>query len=234
MAGEKRGVNHGTGKMFEDRHAIARRIAKFFVPGDIINLGVGAPLLVGDYIEDGVRVHCENGCIGCGPLVDVENDAPNVNHEYYINAGSQPFNPLPGALFFDSATSYAIIRSRKLKATVLGCFEVAENGDMSNWYSPGKISGMGGAMDLCKAPMVVVATSQCDKKGNSKLVKKCTLPLTCSRKISFVVTEMGVYEFKDGKMYLNEIREGYTIDDIREHTDADFVVSEDLKEGVVY
>ncbi|MCR5784487.1 MAG: succinyl-CoA--3-ketoacid-CoA transferase [Eubacterium sp.] len=234
MAPQKRGVNHGTGKMLDDRHAIARRIAKFFKSGDIINLGVGAPLLVGDYIEDGVLVHCENGCIGCGPLIDMADPDPYYNHEHFINAGGQAFTPLSGALLFDSATSYAIIRGKKLKATVLGCYEVAENGDMANWYSPGKISGMGGAMDLCKAPMVVVATSQCDKKGNPKLVKKCTLPLTCSQKISYVVTEMGVYEFKDGKMFLNEIREGYTLDDIKNNISANFTVAKDLKEGVIY
>jgi 3-oxoacid CoA-transferase B subunit len=133
MAEVKLGVNHGTGKMLDDRQAIARRIARFFGPGDIINLGVGAPLLVADYIEDGVLVHCENGCIGCGALVDeAESKAknPRLSLEAFRNAGSQPFLPNPGAIVFDSSMSYAIIRSGILKATVLGCFEVAENGDM--------------------------------------------------------------------------------------------------------
>ena len=113
------GVNQGTGVTLQNRQAIARRIAKFFHSGDIINLGVGIPLLVGNYIEDGVLVHCENGCIGCGPLVDESKVSPNMSLESFRNAGSQPFFPLPGAIVFDSATSYAIIRTGILKATVL-------------------------------------------------------------------------------------------------------------------
>jgi acetate CoA/acetoacetate CoA-transferase beta subunit len=237
MAEAKYGVDHGSGKKLEDRQAMASRIAQFFHKGDVINLGVGVPLLVADYIEDGVLVHCENGCIGCGPLVN-EAESKQDNHrlslESFRNAGSQPFYPNPGAIVFDSAMSYAIIRGGILKATVLGCFEVAENGDMANWFSPGKISGMGGAMDLCKAPMVIVATTQRDKKGNSKLVKKCSLPLTCSQKIDWVVTEMAVFEFIDHKMYLKEIREGYSLEDVVAATDASYIIADDLLTDVVY
>lgn len=228
------GVNQGSGEKLANRQAITRRIAKFFHSGDIINLGVGMPLLVSDYIEDGVLVQCENGCIGCGPLVDESTVDPHTSLESFRDAGSQPFYPNPGAIVFDSATSYAIIRTGILKATVLGCFEVAQNGDMANWYSPGKISGMGGAMDLCKAPNVIVATFQRTKTGDSKLVKKCKLPLTCSQRVTHVVTEMGMFRFIDHKMYLKEIREGYTLDDIKDATDADFIIADDLKTGVEF
>ena len=229
-------VDQGSGKKLEDRIAIARRIARFFKDGDIINLGIGAPLLVGEYTEDGVLVHCENGCVGVGPLVD--ESAADLSEktplESFRNAGSQAFYPIPGAMVFSSSTSYAIIRGGKLKATVLGCFEVSQKGDMANWYTPGKLAGMGGAMDLCKASMVVVATTHCAKDGSPKLVKECTQPLTCIGRITHVVTERAYFEFVDGKMYLREIREGYNLDNIKANTDAEFIVPDDLKENVVF
>lgn len=229
------GTNHGSGKTLNDRQAIARRIAKYFKDGDIINLGVGMPLLVGDYTEDGVLVHCENGCVGVGKLYypgDLYYEQTNLEH--FRNAGRQPFHPLPGAMVFDHSVSYAVIRKGILKATVLGCFEVAQNGDIANWYSPGKIAGMGGAMDLCKCGMVVVATNQCDKNGAPKLVEKCTLPLTAKGAVTHVVTERALFEFENGKMILKEIREGYDLENIKNNTAADFIVAEDLRTEVAF
>ncbi len=229
-------MSHGSGKTLNDKEAMARRIARFFKPGDIINLGIGAPLLVANHVADGVLVHTENGCVGVGE--QLSRTDPNIPErtslESFTNAGGIPFLPIPGAMVFSHATSYAIIRGGHLTATVLGAFEVSENGDLANWFLPGNFAGMGGAMDLCQAKNVIVQTTHCTKKGEPKLIHKCTLPLTCKGLLTHVVTERAVFEFHDNKMYLKEIREGYDLDNIKNNTEADFIVADDLKTDVVY
>ena len=229
-------MSMGKGAVLNDKNAMASRIAKYFEPNDIVNLGIGAPLLVANYMPEGVLVHTENGCVGVGQTVSRNDpDIPErMSLESFCNAGGQPFLPIPGAMVFGHDISYAIIRSGLLKATVLGAFEVSEEGDLANWYVKGNFAGMGGAMDLCMSKMVIVQTTHCTKKGAPKLLHKCTLPLTCKGLLTHVVTERCVFEFHDGKMYLKEIREGYDLDNIRNNTEADFIVADDLKTDVVY
>lgn len=229
-------MSHGSGQTLNDKEAMASRIAKFFKSGDIINLGIGAPLLVANNVEEGVLVHTENGCVGVG--TQISRTDPSIPErtqlESFTNAGGIPFLPVPGAMFMSHALSYAIIRGGHLKATVLGAFEVSETGDLANWFVPGNFAGMGGAMDLCEARQVIVMTTHCTKKGEPKLLKKCTLPLTCKGKLTHVVTERAVFEFVDNKMYLREIREGYDLENIKANTEAEFIIPEDLKTDVVY
>lgn len=229
-------MSHGSGAVLNDKNAMASRIAKYFKAGDIVNLGIGAPLLVTNYVEENVLIHTENGCVGVGRTVSRKDpDIPERTQlESFSNAGGMPFLPIPGAMVFGHATSYALIRSGKLKATVLGAFEVSEEGDLANWFVPGNFAGMGGAMDLCMSKMVIVQTTHCTKTGAPKLLHKCTLPLTCKGLVTHVVTERAVFEFHENKMYLMEIREGYDLENIRNNTEADFIVSDDLKTDVVY
>ncbi len=229
-------MSHGSGQTLNDKNAMASRIAKFFEPGDAVNLGIGAPLLVADYMDPDVLVHTENGCLGVGKNTSRTNpDIPaRMSLESFANAGGMPFFPIPGAMVFDHATSYAIIRGGKLKGTVLGAFEVSETGDLANWFMPGNFAGMGGAMDLCMSKMVIVQTTHCTKKGAPKLIHKCTLPLTCKGLLTHVVTERAVFEFVDHKMILKEIREGYDLENIKNNTEAEFTVADDLKTDVVY
>ena len=229
-------LSHGTGKVLEDKNAMARRIARFFKPGDIVNLGIGAPLLVANYVNENVLIHTENGAIGVGRLFSRNDpDIPERTQlESFTNAGTMPFVPINGAMFFSQDVSFGLIRSGNLKATVLGAFEVSQTGDLANWYLPGKFAGMGGAMDLCGAKMVVVQTTHCAKNGKPKLVRECTLPLTCNGRVTHVVTERAVFEFRNRKMFLTEIREGYDLDNIKNNTEADFEIDKDLKTEVVF
>lgn len=236
--GKSEGVTygHGSGKQRDDKEAMARRIARLFEAGDIINLGFGAPLLVGNYVEDGVLVHTENGCVGVGKQITREEIGVDerTQLESFMNAGGMPFLPVPGAMVFNHATSYAIIRGGHLTATVLGAFEVSERGDLANWYMPGRFAGMGGAMDLCAAKKVVIQTTHCNKDGAPKLLHKCSLPLTCKGKVTHVVTERALFEFIDGKMVLKEIREGYDLENIKQNTEADFIIADDLLTDVEF
>lgn len=229
-------ISQGTGAVFDDKNAMARRIARFFKPGDIVNLGIGAPLLVSNYVEENVLVHTENGCVGVGRQISRKD--PDISErtqlESFTNAGGTPFIPIEGAMFFSQDISFAIIRSGKLKATVLGAFEVSETGDLANWYLPGHFAGMGGAMDLCMSKMVIVQTTHCTKDGKPKLIHKCTMPLTCSGRVTNVVTERAVFEFRNNKMFLTEIREGYDLKNIQDNTEAEFEIAQDLKTDVVF
>ncbi len=229
-------MSHGSGQTLNDKQAMASRIAKFFKSGDIINLGIGAPLLVANYVEDGVLIHTENGCVGVGQQVSRQDPTipEKTQLESFTNAGGIPFMPVPGAMVMSHALSYAIIRGGHLNATVLGAFEVSETGDLANWFVPGNFAGMGGAMDLCQAKRVIVQTTHCTKKGAPKLIHKCTLPLTCKGLLTDVVTERAVFQFVDNKMYLREIREGYDLENIKNNTEADFIVPDDLLTDVVY
>ena len=175
-----------------DKNGIAQRIAQELQDGWYVNLGIGIPTLVANYIPDGIEVEfqSENGILGMGPFpIDGEEDAD------LINAGKQTITARQGAVFFDSATSFAMIRGQHVQLTVLGAMEVAQNGDIANWKIPGKmVKGMGGAMDLVNGPkLVIIMSYHFSKDGESKLVKQCTLPLTGKNVINYVVTDLGVF-----------------------------------------
>ena len=211
--------------MSDTRERIARRVAKFFKNGDLVNLGIGLPTLVADYLPEGLGIgfHGENGviCLGKAP------DADSVDKDIY-NAGVQPATLLPGASCFDSAMSFSIIRGGHVDVTVLGALEVDQEGSLANWIIPGKlVPGMGGAMDLVAgARTVIVATEHCTKNGDSKILKSCTLPLTAYRKVNYIVTELCVLEVTDKGLLLLETAPGVTPQDVQARTQADLIIPE--------
>lgn len=210
----------------DNRRFIAKKIASFFKDGDVINLGVGIPVLVGDYITDNVVIQSENGLLGSGASY------PGLDPEAaYFNASGNTVDLVPGASVFDICTSFGMIRQGLVKATILGAFEVSQYGDMANWARPGSYPGMGGAMDLVSGIRdVIVATEHCTKEGRPKILKECTLPLTGRRVVKFIVTELAVFEVSatDG-LTLLERREGVSVEEIRSKTGAPFRVSPELK-----
>jgi len=212
-----------------DKFGIAKRIARELRDGYYVNLGIGIPTLVANYIPAGIDVvlQSENGLLGMGPFPLDKDVDPDL-----INAGKQTVTMLKGAALFSSAESFAMIRGRHVDFTVLGAMEVAENGDIANWKIPGKmVKGMGGAMDLVAATdNIIVAMMQTNPKGESKLLPKCTLPLTGKGCIKRVLTELGFYEIKDGAFYLTEIAPGVTVDEIKAKTAGKLVISEALTE----
>lgn len=207
------------------RERIARRIAFEFEEGEVVNLGIGIPTLVADYIPAGKHVifQAENGAIGIGP-------PPEVPDYRCIGAGGRFITLLPGGSFFSSDTSFGLIRGGHVDATVLGTLEVDQEGSLANWWVPGKsVPGMGGAMDLVVgAKRVYIATTHTTKKGGAKILKKCSLPLTAVGVASMVVTEFAVFTIKDGKMTLIEMSPKVTLEQIREHTEAEFDVADPL------
>lgn len=210
------------------KEQIAQRIAKELKDGYYVNLGIGIPTLVANYIPKGIDVvlQSENGLLGMGPFpIEAEVDAD------YINAGKQTITTLPGSVFFDSAYSFGMIRSQRIDLTVLGAMEVSENGDIANWKIPGKlIKGMGGAMDLvASAKNIIVTMMQTNPKGESKLLPQCSLPLTGKKCIQRVLTDLGFYEIKDGAFYLTEIAPGVTVDEVKAKTLGKLVISDQLK-----
>ncbi|MFN8292694.1 MAG: 3-oxoacid CoA-transferase subunit B [Chitinophagales bacterium] len=211
------------------KEQIAQRIAKELRNGFYVNLGIGIPTLVANYIPQGVNVvlQSENGLLGIGPFpTESEVDAD------LINAGKQTVTTLQGSAFFDSATSFGMIRSQRVDLTVLGAMEVAENGDIASWKIPGKmVKGMGGAMDLvASAKNIIVAMMQTNPKGESKLLPACTLPLTGKKCIQKVITELGYYEIIDGAFHLIEIVPGVTVEEIKAKTAGKLIISSTLKE----
>jgi 3-oxoacid CoA-transferase subunit B len=210
------------------KEQIAQRIAKELRDGFYVNLGIGIPTLVANYIPEGVNVvlQSENGLLGMGPFPYEDQVDPD-----YINAGKQTITTLPGSAVFDSAMSFGMIRSQRIDLTVLGAMEVSENGDIANWKIPGKmVKGMGGAMDLvASAKNIIVAMLQTNPKGESKLLPACTLPLTGKRCIQKVVTDLGFYEIKDGAFHLMEIAPGVTIEEVKAKTAGKLLISESLK-----
>ncbi|MDO5054817.1 3-oxoacid CoA-transferase subunit B [Pasteurella oralis] len=207
------------------KELIARRVALELRDGDVVNLGIGLPTQVVNYLPEGIDItlQSENGFLGLGPVTEAD---PNL-----VNAGGQPCGMLSGAAMFDSATSFALIRGGHVDACVLGGLQVDEEANLANWMVPGKmVPGMGGAMDLVTgARKVIIAMEHCAKDGSSKVLKRCTLPLTAIHAVHMLVTELAVFEFIDGKLHLTEIAEGYDVDAVRAKTEAEFVVSPFIK-----
>ncbi len=211
------------------KQEIAQRIAQELQDRWYVNLGIGIPTLVANYIPKGIDVEfqSENGLLGMGPFPkEGEEDAD------MINAGKQTVTVLDGGSIFDSATSFAMIRGQHVQLTVLGAMEVAENGDIANWKIPGKmVKGMGGAMDLvASAENIIVAMTHANKKGESKILTECSLPLTGVQCVKKVVTDLAYMELKDGSFHLLEYAPDTTIEEIQEKTQAKLVVSENVKE----
>jgi 3-oxoacid CoA-transferase subunit B len=213
-----------------DKNGIAKRIAKEVKDGMYVNLGIGIPTLVANFIPEGVNVELqsENGILGMGPFpFEGEEDAD------LINAGKQTVALLPGASVFDSATSFGMIRAQRVNLTILGAMEVSENGDIANWKIPGKmVKGMGGAMDLvASAKNIIVAMQQVNKAGESKLLAKCDLPLTGVKCVKKIVTELGVYAvLPEGGFKLLERAPGVSVEQIKNATAGKLIIEGDVLE----
>lgn len=215
-----------------DKNGIAKRIAREVKDGMYVNLGIGIPTLVANFIPDNIQVvlQSENGILGMGPFPYEGEEDPDL-----INAGKQTVTLLPGAAIFDSAMSFGMIRAQKVDLTILGAMEVSENGDIANWKIPGKmVKGMGGAMDLvASAKNIIVAMQQVNKTGESKLLPRCTLPLTGVRCVKKIFTELGVYEIlPEGGFKLVERAPGVSIEQIRKATAGKLIVEGEIPEMV--
>lgn len=212
-----------------DKNQIAQRIAKEIQDGMYVNLGIGIPTLVANYIPDDIEIELqsENGMLGIGPFpTDDEVDAD------LINAGKQTVTMRKGGSFFDSALSFGMIRAGKIDLTVLGAMEVAENGDIANWKIPGKmVKGMGGAMDLvASAKNIIVAMQHTDKAGNSKLLPQCTLPITGLKCVKKVVSDLGVFEITGNGFLCTEYAPGVSIEEIKAKTAGKLTIADNVKE----
>lgn len=212
-----------------DKNGIAKRIAKEVKDGYYVNLGIGIPTLVANFVRDDISVEfqSENGVLGMGPFpFEGEEDAD------IINAGKQTITTLPGASFFDSALSFGMIRGQHVDLTILGAMEVAENGDIANWKIPGKmVKGMGGAMDLvASAENIIVAMMHTNRAGESKLLKRCTLPLTGVGCVKKIVTNLAVLEVTSEGFKLMERAPGTTVEEIVEATEGKLIVEGDIPE----
>ncbi|MBU5230864.1 3-oxoacid CoA-transferase subunit B [Intestinimonas butyriciproducens] len=213
----------------DKRHLIAKRAARYFQSGDVVNLGIGIPSLCGNYAEPGVFFQAENGFIGVGATAE----GLMVNERTY-NAGGVPFIPVPGSSGFDVAMAFGVIRSGRLAATVLGALQVSERGDLANWSTPGRSFGMGGAMDLVNgARKVIVAMEHCTREGAPKIVKECTLPYTGRGCVDHIVTELCVIDVTKEGLLLRELAPGHTLEEVQAKTEAELSLAEDLREMVI-
>lgn len=208
-----------------ERTIIARRAFAELKKGDVVNLGIGIPTLVADYIkpEDGIILHSENGMLGIGPSPEDGGGAM----DYPVNAGKIPVTALPGSSYFDSADSFAMIRGGHIDIAIMGGLQVDSYGNLANWAVPGKpLLGVGGAMDLAAgAKKLIILMTHTNPDGSSKIVPSCTLPLTAQNVVDKIITELGVFHFIDGALTLVEIMPGHTLEEITSKTDADFISS---------
>ena len=214
-----------------DKNQIAQRIAQELEHNMYVNLGIGIPTLVANYIPKGIDIEfqSENGVLGMGPFPFEGEEDPDM-----INAGKQTITTLPGAVLFDSATSFSMIRGQHVQLTVLGAMEVSENGDIANWKIPGKmVKGMGGAMDLvASAENIIVAMMHTNRAGESKILKKCTLPITGVNCVKKVVTNLAILEITDKGFQLLERAPGVSVEEIKNATDADLIIEGEIPEMV--
>ena len=211
----------------EMREVIAKRAAKELHDGDVVNLGIGIPTLIPNYLPEGVTVtlQTENGAMGMGPTPEPGQEDKNL-----INAGGGAITLLPGACTFDSATSFAIIRGGHVNVSFLGALQVDEKGNLANWIIPGKMApGMGGAMDLVVGAKRVILTMEHTQKGAPKILKECTLPLTAAGQVNMIITEMGVMDITPEGIVLKEIHPEFTVEQVQAATEAKLIISPDLK-----
>ena len=201
---------------------IARRVAQELTDNSVVNLGIGLPTRVANFVPEGITVHfqSENGFVGLGPAPAPEDINPDI-----VNAGGQPVTILPGGCFFDSATSFGIIRGGHVDLTVLGALQVDEAGNIANYMIPGKlVPGMGGAMDLLSGAKRVIVAMEHTAKGAMKILKQCTLPLTAAAAVDLIITEMGVIEVTAEGLVLREVAPGYTAQQVQEATEAELIL----------
>ena len=211
----------------EMREVIAKRAAKELHDGDVVNLGIGIPTLIPNYLPEGVEVtlQTENGAMGMGPTPAEGEEDKNL-----INAGGGYITLEPGACTFDSATSFAIIRGGHVNVSFLGALQVDEKGNLANWIIPGKMApGMGGAMDLVVGAKRVILTMEHTQKGNHKILKECTLPLTAAGQVNMIITEMGVMDITPEGIVLGELHPEFTVEQVQEATGATLIIDPNLK-----
>ena len=212
----------------QSRELIARRAARFFRDGDLVNLGIGLPTQVANYLPEGVEIQLqsENGFIGIGPTPSPEE----WDHDI-VNAGGQPASILPGGCTFDSCMSFGLIRGGHVDATVLGALEVDQEGNLANWIIPGKkVPGMGGGMDLVAgANKVIVTMEHCTKDGSPKILKHCTLPLTAAREVDYIVTELCVLKVIPEGLLLEELAPGVTAEEVQAKTEAKLIIPQTIE-----
>ena len=211
----------------EMREVIAKRAAKELHDGDVVNLGIGIPTLIPNYLPDGVEVtlQTENGAMGMGPT-----PAEGEQDKNLINAGGGYITLEPGACTFDSATSFAIIRGGHVNVSFLGAMQVDDKGNLAEWIIPGKMApGMGGAMDLVVGAKRVILTMEHTQKGNHKILKECTLPLTAAGQVNMIITEMGVMDITPEGIVLREIHPEFTVEQVQEATGATLIIDPNLK-----
>lgn len=213
------------------KELIAKRVAKELHDGDLVNLGIGLPTKVANYIPDDIQIflQSENGLIGLGPEPTEDNFDRNIT-----NAGGEPVTILEGGMYFDSAMSFTIIRGGHVDVTVLGALQVDEKGNLANWIIPGKlVPGMGGAMDLVTGSKTVIVAMTHTNKGTHKILKECTLPLTAKGQVDLIITEMGVMKITQEGILLTEINPEYSIEEVKSATAANLLIADDLKPMVV-
>ena len=209
------------------REVIARRCAKELKDGFVVNLGIGLPTLIPNYLPEGVKVvlQSENGLLGLGPTPEEGKE-----NKYLVNAGGGYISVLPGGSIFDTSISFGIIRGGHVDVTILGAMQVDEQGNLANWILPGgKTIGMGGAMDLLVGAKEVILATEHTAKGKPKILKRCTLPLTAPHEVDMIVTEMGVMKITPDGIVLSEINPEFTVDQVQQNTEATLIIPSDIK-----